>query len=275
MVADVRQDTVVNGPTCYSPNRKRAGEPLEDEIPSSKRQQRKDDRMEDKDLYSKRQQRLVRNRNSAALSRWRKRAGMEALEKRNAELERANARLNYLLASASMENQALRAALVERDVLDTVSGQGISAVGEPAVLSQCMSQPMYAEQLKKHNSLQLEYQRFPCATASRLRRPIRHVALLLLSFLHRQCCLFPGWFHAGDLASRGLCARVKRRYGGDRDTIIGGGISFRGSSLSRQLLETSRRANTFQRSKQMTSGVSRMTVAGRRRRRKRAYTKRW
>ena len=57
MVADVRQDTVVNGPTCYSPNRKRAGEPLEDEIPSSKRQQRKDDRMEDKDLDSKRQQR--------------------------------------------------------------------------------------------------------------------------------------------------------------------------------------------------------------------------
>jgi hypothetical protein len=152
---------------------------------------------EDCEPDSKRQQRLVRNRNSAALSRWRKRSSMEALERRNMELERSNARLNYLLASASLENQTLRAAM-QRDGLDTVNEhKGMSIVGEPAVLSKGDSQPMYAERLQKHDSLQMECQQFPCATANHTRRA-HHVALLFfLLHQHLQHCPCLVWSDDG------------------------------------------------------------------------------
>mmetsp|Transcript_13244 Transcript_13244/g.28101 ORF Transcript_13244/g.28101 Transcript_13244/m.28101 type:complete len:242 (-) Transcript_13244:591-1316(-) len=99
------------------PDKKREGDHVEDETPKSKRYQLKADRVEDKESERKRQARLVRNRNSAALSRWRKRAGMETLEKRNSELERANARLSYLLASASMVRPTLIRRLYPRHLV--------------------------------------------------------------------------------------------------------------------------------------------------------------
>jgi len=114
------------------------------------------------------------------------------------------------LFGCPQENQALRAALVERGGVDTVNGQGISAIGEPAVLSQCKSRPMYAERLMKDNSLQLEYQQFPCPTATHVRRqPVRYAALLML-LLHLQCCHCHGWSHNGEIVTTRQ-SRVKMR----------------------------------------------------------------
>merc|ERR1712070_653349 len=59
-----------------------------------------------------REKRLARNRESAALSRWRKKTTMESLSVQNRELERNNSRLNYMLACSNAEVQALRAQLV-------------------------------------------------------------------------------------------------------------------------------------------------------------------
>lgn len=79
--------------------------------------------------------RLQRNRESAALSRWRKKTAMQTLAVKSRELERTNSKLNYLLACSQSEVQALRAELMRYQSAGTV-GQRALAPGESAELTQ-------------------------------------------------------------------------------------------------------------------------------------------
>jgi len=108
-----------------------------------------------------REKRLQRNRESAALSRWRKKTTMESLSVKNRDLERTNARLNYLLACSNAEVQALRTQLVR---YQSASGVGNmvpppTSTSESAALCDLVYRTKYSS--PSRNSLQLEYYRGP------------------------------------------------------------------------------------------------------------------
>lgn len=101
---------------------------------------------------AQREKRLQRNRESAALSRWRKKTTMQSLMVKNAELEKLNSKLNYLLSCANMDNQALRTELVRYQSACPVAPATV--LGESAELT-LVERTKYASPA---NSLPLEDQ---------------------------------------------------------------------------------------------------------------------
>eukprot|EP00239_Pterosperma_sp_CCMP1384_P012390 CAMPEP_0197865664 /NCGR_PEP_ID=MMETSP1438-20131217/43790_1 /TAXON_ID=1461541 /ORGANISM="Pterosperma sp., Strain CCMP1384" /LENGTH=258 /DNA_ID=CAMNT_0043484157 /DNA_START=696 /DNA_END=1472 /DNA_ORIENTATION=- len=90
-----------------------------------------------------REKRLQRNRESAALSRWRKKTTMQSLMVKTRELEKMNSKLNYLLSCANMDNQILRAELVRYQSAGTPPP--VAAPGESAVGVQRPGAPVYSQ----------------------------------------------------------------------------------------------------------------------------------